>query len=148
MQDLPYCYEYPRPAVTTDCIIFGYDISEVYVLLVERANNPYKGRWAFPGGFLDMDETTEECVKREVFEETGLSLSEVKQLLTASKVDRDPRGRVLSVVYTSKVRVEECRVIAGDDAKNAKWFRLSNIPPLAFDHKEILDKAIELLQDE
>ena len=89
-----YCYDYPRPALTTDCIIFGFDGSTLNVLLIERKNEPFKGYWAFPGGFINMDEDAETCAKRELYEETGLKDMYIEQLYTFSETDRDPRGRV------------------------------------------------------
>lgn len=98
-----YCYQYPRPAVTTDCVIFGFDGEVLKVLLVERGGEPYKGCWAFPGGFLNMDETTDECAVRELEEETGLKDVFVEQLQAFSDVDRDPRGRTITVAYYALV---------------------------------------------
>ncbi|MBP5708150.1 MAG: NUDIX hydrolase [Bacteroidales bacterium] len=145
MEKNKYCYDYPRPALTTDCVIFGYDDAgeNPKVLLVERKNDPYKGYWAFPGGFMEMYETTEECAKRELYEETGLSEIPVFQLYTFSGVDRDPRGRVISVVYYAKVKITECDPVAGDDASQTKWFGLNELPKLAFDHQMILQVAID-----
>ncbi len=142
---MKYCYEYPRPALTTDCVVFGFsknDNSNLHVLLIERGNPPYKGKWAFPGGFLDMDEDAETCAKRELFEETGLQNIDIEQLHTFSSVDRDPRGRVISIVYLAIVPLEDNIPIAGDDAQKAKWFPINNLPDLAFDHKEIFEMAL------
>lgn len=141
-----YCYEYPRAALTTDCVVFGSDGAEILLLLIERGNEPFKGKWAFPGGFLDMDESTEECAKRELFEETGINNVQLEQLYTFSDVNRDPRGRTVSVVYFTLVEISECKVVAGDDAARAEWFKLEDIPPLAFDHSSILKLALERLK--
>ena len=89
-----YCYEYPRPAVTTDCVIFGYDEGELKVLLIERALDPFKGQWALPGGFMQMDEDAETCAMRELKEETGICITTMEQLYCFSKVDRDLRHRI------------------------------------------------------
>ncbi len=129
-----YCYDYPRPALTTDCVIFGFDENALKVLLIERKNEPFKGQWAFPGGFVNMDEDTETCAKRELFEETGLKNVYVEQLHTFSDTNRDPRGRVVSVAYYATIRIEDYKLLAGDDAANAHWFRVNELPALAFDH--------------
>ncbi len=137
-----YTYDYPRPAVTTDCVIFGCDErGGLSVLLVERGNEPYKGCWAFPGGFLEMDETTEECALRELREETEFDVGKdlLEQLGCFSDVGRDPRGRVITIVYYALVRKGEVR--GGDDARKAQWFPIDGIPPLAFDHGKILWEA-------
>ncbi len=141
-----YCYEYPRPSVTTDCVIFGFDGVEIRILLIERAADPFIGRWAFPGGFVDMDESTEDAAKRELFEETGVENVFIEQLYTFSEVNRDPRSRVISVVYYALVRISDYTIIAGDDAKNVKWFKLDEVPPLAFDHDRILRVALNRLK--
>lgn len=141
-----YCYDYPRPALTTDCIIFGFDEVELKVLLIERGIEPYKGHWAFPGGFVQMDETTEEGAKRELFEETGLQNIFIEQLFTFSDVDRDPRGRVVSVAYYALVNLKDHHAIAGDDAKTARWFSVKDIPPLAFDHDQVFRMAMYRLK--
>lgn len=116
------------------------------VLLIERAFEPYKGQWAFPGGFMEMEETTDECALRELQEETGITGVKVKQFHTFSRVDRDPRGRVVTVAYYTLVDVDKVRVKAGDDAKKAEWFPLQRLPALAFDHEDVLQKAVLQLQ--
>jgi len=141
-----YTYDYPRPAVTTDCIIFGFDETDLKVLLIERGIEPFKGSWAFPGGFLNMDETAEEGAKRELEEETGLKNVFIEQLYTFSDVNRDPRGRVISVVYFALVKLENYKAKAGDDASKAEWFSVKEIPTLAFDHEMILRKALYRLK--
>jgi len=146
MAGLTYCYEYPRPAVTTDCVIFGFDGLRLNVLLIERAREPFKGCWAFPGGFLNMDETAHDCAVRELQEETGLTDVYIEQLYTFSEVDRDPRGRTISVAYYALVRQKDYQVTAGDDARAARWFPVGTIPSLAFDHDHILRLALERLK--
>ena len=141
-----YSYKYPRPALTTDCIIFGFDEVELKVLLIERGIEPFKGQWAFPGGFVNMDETTDEGAKRELFEETGLKNVFIEQLFTFSDVDRDPRGRVISVAYYALVNLKDHDAIAGDDAAKAKWFSVKDIPSLAFDHEKIFRTAMYRLK--
>lgn len=137
---MSYTYRYPRPAVTADCIVITKE-EEPKVLLIQRANEPFKGCWAFPGGFIEMDETTEQCAIRELKEETGLDVSDIKQIGCYSKVDRDPRGRTITVAYLA-IFDEPVEVTGLDDAAKAEWFPLSALPQLAFDHKEIMDDAI------
>ena len=141
-----YCYKYPRPALTTDQVIFGFGEGELRVLLIRRGNEPFKGKWALPGGFMDMDEDAETCARRELEEETGLKVVNFEQLYAFSDVDRDPRYRVVSIAYYALVRWEDCKVKAGDDADRAQWFPLSGIPPLAFDHRRILQMAADRLK--
>ena len=141
-----FCYEYPRPAVSTDCVIFGFDGGELQLLLIERGNEPYKGKWALPGGFLNMDEDADTCARRELQEETGMEKLYMEQLYTFSGVDRDPRGRVLTVAYYALVKLSDYQVKAGDDAVNARWFALSDLPDLAFDHADIIQTAIGRLR--
>ena len=141
-----YCYKYPRPALTTDQVIFGFGEGELRVLLIRRGNEPFKGKWALPGGFMDMDEDAETCARRELEEETGLKVVNFEQLYAFSDVDRDPRYRVVSIDYYALVRWEDCKVKAGDDADRAQWFPLSGIPPLAFDHRRILQMAADRLK--
>jgi 8-oxo-dGTP diphosphatase len=141
-----YCYDYPRPALTTDCVIFGFDETDLKVLLIQRGIEPYKGKWALPGGFVHMDETTEEGAKRELFEETGLKDIYIEQLFTFSDVDRDPRGRVISVAYYALVSLNGNLPVAGDDAQHAEWFSIHEIPSLAFDHEKIFRVALYRLK--
>ena len=144
-----YTYDYPRPAVTTDCVLFSRDErNELSVLLIERGGEPYKGCWAFPGGFLEMDETVEEGASRELQEETGLIISSgnglLKQLGCYSKVDRDPRGRVITIAFYAVI--PKAAVKGSDDARDARWFPVSALPPLAFDHDQILRDALRRLE--
>ena len=138
-----YTYEYPHPSVTTDCVIFGFDGAKLRVLLVERGIEPFKGRWAFPGGFMEMDETSEQCAIRELEEETGLKVGVVHQIGAYSKVDRDPRGRTVTVAYLAIFDAPQ-PVIGQDDAAKAQWFAVSALPLLAFDHADILHDALML----
>lgn len=141
-----YEYKYPHPAVTTDCVVFGVDGRTVKVLLIERGQEPYKGKWAFPGGFLQMDETAEECAVRELREETGLELEHVRQLGAFSAVDRDPRERVITIAYYALARQSEVR--GGDDAARAQWWPIGEVPQLAFDHDDILRQALLRLRQD
>lgn len=146
MEEYRYHYKYPRPSVTTDNVIWGFDGERLRILLIERGDQPYKGCWAFPGGFLEMDESADEGAKRELLEETGLTVSFVKQFHTFSTPDRDPRGRVLTVAYYALVRMSEAKGM--DDAVQAKWFALDDVPQLAFDHEEMLRVAKEEISKE
>ncbi len=143
-----YCYDYPRPAVSSDCVLFGFDGKDLNILLIERGKEPYKGRWAFPGGFLNIDETVEQCAKRELKEETGLDNINLRQLGAFSDVDRDPRGRVISVVFYAVVNMNDTDPVAGDDAAGARWFRTGDVPPLAFDHDLVMQTALERLRSD
>ena len=140
-----YTYDYPRPAVTTDCVIFGYDGKELKVLLIERGIEPFKGCWAFPGGFLNMDEDALAGARRELKEETGLENAFIEQFHTFSEPGRDPRGRVITVAHYALVKIQE--VEGGDDAAQARWLPIGEVPPLAFDHDRILRMAMSLLKE-
>lgn len=143
---LMYSYKYPRPALTADCIVFARKEQDFRVLLIQRANEPYKGKWAFPGGFMNMDETTEETARRELKEETGLTVDDISQIGTFDRVDRDPRGRVITVAYF--VVIDGIREVkGGDDAAVARWFSIGNLPELAFDHQKIMEVALRKLRD-
>lgn len=143
-EELKYHYKYPHPSVTTDCVIFGFDGTRLNVLLIERGNDPYMGCWAFPGGFLNMDESALEGAKRELYEETGLRDAYIHQFHAFSAPDRDPRERVISIAYFALVRLTDVK--AGDDAAKAQWFPLDEIPPLAFDHDKMLREALKALR--
>ena len=145
-EELNYHYKYPHPSVTTDCVIFGFDGTRMKALLVQRGIEPYKGRWAFPGGFLQMDESAEEGALRELREETGLSGAFIRQFHTFSAPDRDPRERVITIAFYALVRIEE--VTGGDDAADARWFALDEVPQLAFDHDQILRTAEQALRQQ
>lgn len=141
MEKAKYSYKYPHPSVTTDCVIFGFDGSRLKVLLVERGIEPFKGKWALPGGFLRMDESAEQGALRELQEETGLKTAYIKQFHTFTDPDRDPRERVITIAYYALVRLQD--VVAGDDAARAGWFALNEVPSLAFDHDRILRTALQ-----
>ena len=142
---MAYTYKYPRPAVTADCIVITKE-SEPKVLLIQRGGEPFKGGWAFPGGFMNMDETTEQCAVRELEEETGLRVSNIRQIGAYSKVDRDPRGRTLTVAYLAVVD-EPISVNGQDDAAKAEWWPISDLPHLAFDHYDIMQDTIRIYKD-
>jgi len=138
-----YCYKYPRPSLTADCIVFTKE-GKPKVLLIERGDEPFKGCWAFPGGFMNMDETTEQCAIRELEEETGLKMEKVQQIGVYSRVDRDPRGRTVTVAYLAVIDAP-LEVKGQDDAAKAQWFPVDELPELAFDHDEIMRDVIALL---
>lgn len=138
---MAYTYKYPRPAVTADCIVITKE-AEAKVLLIQRGSEPFKGGWAFPGGFMNMDETTEQCAIRELEEETGLRVSKIQQVGAYSKIDRDPRERTVTVAYLAIVD-EPMDVSGHDDAAKAEWWSLSDLPHLAFDHYGIMQDAIK-----
>lgn len=134
-----YTYPYPRPMLTADCVVVNPS-SEV--LLIRRGNEPYRGMWALPGGFMEMDETIEHCAVRELEEETGIRVAEemARMVGVFSRPGRDPRGRTVTVAY--RIDLHETVVAkGGDDAAEASWFSLSSLPPLAFDHVEIIAAA-------
>lgn len=141
---MEYTYQYPHPAIATDCVVFGFDGFEMKVLLIERGCEPYKGMWAFPGGFMRIDESAEQCAMRELVEETGLKLSYLEQLGAFSGVYRDPRERVVSIAFYALVKSSEVK--GGDDAAQAQWFSVDKVPQLAFDHDYILREAMKKLK--
>ena len=142
--EFPYQYKYEHMAVTTDCVIFTYEDWTLKVLLVRRGMDPYKGGWAFPGGFLKLDETAKDGALRELWEETSLETSAIRELGVFSAVDRDPRERVITIAYYALIKPSG--VIGGDDADEAAWFPIQKLPPLAFDHRQIFEAAMERLR--
>ena len=137
---MSYTYEYPRPMLTADCVVIN-PCGEV--LLVRRGNEPFRGCWALPGGFMEMDETIEHCAVRELQEETGLQVAEGDLRLVGvySAPGRDPRGRTVTAAYAVCL-ADEVRAVAGDDAAEIRWWSLETLPPLAFDHAQIIADAI------
>jgi len=142
---MPYTYEYPHPAVTTDIAIFTVIDDALKVLLIKRGEEPFKGEWALPGGFLEIDESLDACARRELQEETGLEGVYLEQLYTYGAVNRDPRERILTVAYFALISLSGQQVQAGDDAGEAQWFEVDALPALACDHAEILALATERL---
>ena len=140
---MPYTYDYPRPMLTVDAAVFCKIISQINILLIKRKNEPYKDCWAFPGGFIEMDETLDEAIARELEEETGLKNISLKQYHTYGAIDRDPRGRTVTVMYFGIINEINSEIKAGDDAAEAKWFPIQNLPELAFDHSEICKNIIK-----
>lgn len=143
---MKHTYEYPRPALTVDCAVFGFDGGDLQVLLIRRALPPYKDRWALPGGFVRVNETLNDAARRELEEETGLDQVFLEQLYTFGAVDRDPRERVVSVAYYALVKPADYTTAAATDAAEAQWFSVSKVPALAFDHADILDTALNRLR--
>jgi 8-oxo-dGTP diphosphatase len=131
--------------VAVDAVVFGYSKSEgVSVLLIQRKYPPFKNAWAIPGGFVLPEESLEEAVRRELREETGIEVNYLEQLYTFGKPGRDPRQRIISIAYFALVKSSMFQQLrASTDAENAQWFSIKSLPPLAFDHKEILHVAIE-----
>lgn len=149
-----YLYKYPHPTVTTDSVVFGFDGKALNLLLIQRGIEPFKGKWAIPGGFIRMDETAEEGALRELREETGVDDIYLEQFHTFTRVDRDTRKdeltgvqeRVMTIAFLAFVRQEDYSVIGGDDAAKAQWFPVKELPELAFDHEEIIKLAMEKLR--
>ena len=141
---MAYKYEYERPGLTVDCVIFGLDLDEetLKVMLIERDAEPFAGVWAIPGGFVHRGETLLEAATRELREETGIHAVFLEQLYTFGAPDRDPRGWVVSVAYYALVSPEKHHIRATADARQAQWFPITSLPPVAFDHAEILATAL------
>ena len=138
-----YAYRYPRASVTADSVLFAKRDGQTFVLLIQRGNEPYKGYWAFPGGFLEMNETVARCAERELEEETRIVLTGMQLVGIYSDVERDPRGRVITAAYTAMTTMPEAT--AADDAAAAKWWPLNALPKLAFDHETMLRDAMKVL---
>ena len=144
---MSFTYEYPRPSLTVDCVVFGWDGLALKVLLIQRNEPPFEGQWALPGGFVQMDEELEDAARRELTEETGLGAMYLEQLFTFGGVARDPRGRVVTVAYYALIDLHRYAAPAGaSDARDAAWFSFPDLPPLAFDHDRILKVAHARLQ--
>lgn len=142
---MSYTYEYPRPSLTVDCVVFGIDDENLKVLLIQRGAPPFEGRWALPGGFVHMNESLDDAARRELQEETGLERIYLEQLYTFGEPKRDPRGRVVSVAYYALVKLSDHRVHAATDAREARWFSVWETPALAFDHEKLLETALTRL---
>ena len=138
-----YAYRWPRASVTADAVLFAERDGQTYVLLIQRGNDPYKGYWAFPGGFLNMDETVARCAERELEEETGIVLTGMQLVGVYSDVERDPRGRVITAAYAAMTTMPVAT--AADDAAAAQWWPLNALPKLAFDHDKILADAKKVM---
>jgi 8-oxo-dGTP diphosphatase len=133
-----FTYKYPRAALTVDAIVFVKSETTISVLLIERGREPFKNKWALPGGFVDLDETLEKACIRELEEETGLQVEKMQQFRAYDAIDRDPRHRTISVVYSVQL-AGKMPLKGNDDAAQARWFSIDDMPELAFDHAEILN---------
>lgn len=140
-----YCYDYPRPALTVDIVLFHRAAARLDVLLIKRAREPFKELWAFPGGFVDEDESLEDAAARELREETGLSDIHLEQIGAFGDPGRDPRGHTVSVVF-SAVLDDRLQAAAADDAADARWHSALAPPELAFDHQKILSVALKRMK--
>lgn len=143
---MSYTYEFPRPALTVDNVIFTFDERILKVLLINRKNDPFKGEWALPGGYVNIDESLEDAARRELMEETGIRNAFIEQFFTFGDVDRDPRGRVLSVGFFALVKIDEVDLKPDTDAGDVQWFPAYELPDLAFDHTLIIDRALDMLK--
>jgi len=143
---MAYRYDYPRAALTVDCVVFGLDEGDLKILLIQRDLPPFDGKWALPGGFLRLEETLEEAARRELREETGIDNLYLEQLYTFGAIHRDPRERVVTVAYYALVKLSNHRVQAATDARSVGWFSLHDLPPLAFDHQSIIEMAHDRLR--
>ena len=144
---MAYTYEHPHPAVTADVVVFTVEAGRLAVVLIRRAEWPHAGKWALPGGFVGIDESLKRAAWRELREETGLNAAYLEQLGAFGRPDRDPRERVITVVYIALVPADRLDLQAGSDAKEARLFRVDELPELAFDHAKIISHAIERVRD-
>lgn len=142
---MPYTYQYPHPAVTTDVVLFTIRDERLELLLIRRAGEPYRDHWALPGGFVDIDEDLDACALRELEEETGVTGVYLEQLYTFGAPGRDPRERVISVAYYALVPPDRVNIRAASDARAVAWFQLGRLPRLAFDHEQIVSMAHQRL---
>lgn len=144
---MAYSYDYPRPALTVDCVVFGWDAQRsLQVLLIRRNLPPFQKEWALPGGFVQMAETLEDAARRELREETGIDRIFLEQLYTFGAVERDPRDRVITVAYYALINLSDHALAAQTDAEEAKWYAIDDLPNLAFDHGEVFQMALKRLQ--
>ncbi len=139
-------HKFQKPSVTADIVIFTIKEDDLKILLVERGIEPFKGEWALPGGFVRIDESLEQAAKRELEEETGVKDVYLEQLFSFGDPKRDPRGRVITIAYMALINSEDIKLKATTDVSDAKWFSIKKIPPLAFDHKRILDYSLKRLK--
>ena len=145
-EECPWAYKYPRPSVTADCLLFSKNENVLHVLLIRRGGEPFKGCWAFPGGFLETGmEDVEQCARRELLEETGLTAGELQLVGVYSKPGRDPRCPVVTASYCGFVEMTEPH--GGDDAAEARWIPVDRVGELTFDHSEMLKKALSIINN-
>ena len=142
---MPYTYQHPHPAVTTDIVIFTIRRQQLELLLIRRADEPFKDCWALPGGFVNIDEDLDRCALRELEEETGITGVYLEQLYTFGAPGRDPRERVISVAWYALIPPDRMNIRAASDAREVAWFEVRQLPPLAFDHKAIVEMAHQRL---
>jgi 8-oxo-dGTP diphosphatase len=141
-----YIYDWPRPMVTVDALVFTLSGSVPSVLLIKRAGEPFKGQWAVPGGFVDMDEELLDAAVRELAEETGLTGVKLEQMHTFGTVGRDPRGRQITICFLGIASKDNTAVKGGDDASEARWWPVNALPqPLAFDHDRVIAMGLARL---
>lgn len=147
---MSYTYQYPMPAVTVDALVLRKNVhaDEIELLLIKRLNEPFKGLWALPGGFVEIDEELDDAVVRELQEETGVIHRSLKQLFTVGTVGRDPRYRTISVIYYGWFVESIMQVRAGDDASDAQWFAVDELPSMAFDHLQLVTKALGIINND
>lgn len=138
----PFCYEKPRPAVTVDAVLFRVVDEQLEVLLIQRGREPFQGRWALPGGFVDEMEPLETAVRRELREETGIELRKLVQTGAYGDPGRDPRGHTISIAFAGVLHDSDEAIRSGDDASDVRWFPLDDLPDLAFDHRKIIDQSV------
>ena len=143
---MPHTYEYPHFALTVDAILLAENKQGLQILLIQRKNSPFKGEWAFPGGYVGIDEALDAAVHRELEEETTVAGINLERFDVFDAVDRDPRERTVSVAYFGFVKIEEVLIKAADDAKDVKWFSISALPELAFDHAHILSALLKKIR--
>lgn len=141
-----FTYDYPRPMVTVDTVIFTILEDDLKVLLVKRGVEPFKGMWAIPGGFVNPEESLEDAARRELYEETNVKDLYLEQLYTFGAPDRDPRGRVISVAYFALISAEKRELVARTDSSDVSWFSVYDLPPVAFDHADIIEYALRRLR--
>lgn len=144
---MSYKYEYPHPAVTVDVVVFTIENDDLKVLLIQRDQDPFEGQWALPGGFIEIDEHLSDAAKRELKEETGVSASFLEQFYTFGHPDRDPRERIITVAYYALIPCDQLSLAAGDDARDAKLFAINELPELAFDHENIVQRAMRRIKE-
>lgn len=142
---MPFTYDYPRPMVTTDILLFSGKNEDIKILLILRGRAPFEGCWALPGGFLEMQEELIDCAKRELLEETGLHGIDLHELFTVGTIGRDLRGRVITVMFYGLLDEKEKIALAGDDAAAVKWFKVNELPEMSFDHLSVINKACRQL---